>query len=162
MSRIATAIALAFGITLASAIMPAWAADPIKIGAMMPLTGGAVSVIGADMRRGFEMAVKEANDKAGAAGQKFELVIGDDQGNATIGVGLAQRLLVRDKVSAIVGLASSTVLKAVGNIAAQHKKPLLAVGAALTTHRGNFWQAALVLPFYSVGIRAGRNRKFPS
>jgi branched-chain amino acid transport system substrate-binding protein len=130
MRKITTAIVVGLGVILAGAMVPAAAQDTIKVGAMVSLTGGAVSVVGEDMRRGFNMAVNEANAKGGYKGKKFEMVVGDDQANPTVGVGLAQRLLVRDNVAAIVGLASSTVIKAVGSIAAQHKKPLFAVGGS--------------------------------
>jgi branched-chain amino acid transport system substrate-binding protein len=130
MRKISAAIAAGLGVLLFSAMTTAAAQDTIKVGAMVSLTGGAVSVVGEDMRRGFNMAIGEANAKGGYKGKKFEMVVGDDQANPTVGVGLAQRLLVRDNVAAIVGLASSTVIKAVGSIAAQHKKPLFAVGGS--------------------------------
>jgi branched-chain amino acid transport system substrate-binding protein len=128
--KISAGFVLGLGLILASATTPAAAQEKIKIGAMVSLTGGAVSVVGEDMRRGFTMAIEEANAKGGYRGKKFEMVVGDDQANPTVGVGLAQRLLVRDNVAAIVGLASSTVIKAVGSIAAQHKKPMFAVGGS--------------------------------
>src|SRR3982074_104679 len=130
MRKLSTAIMVGFSIFLASAPARRADQDPMKVGAMVSLAGGAVSVVGEDMRRGFAMAISEANSKGGYKGKKFEMVVGDDQANPTVGVGLAQRLLVRDNVAAIVGLASSTVIKAVGSIAAQHKKPLFAVGGS--------------------------------
>lgn len=106
------------------------AQDTIRIGAMAPLSGGAYSVVGEDMRRGFAMAVDEVNGKGGINGKKVEMILGDDQANPTVGVGLAQRLLVRDKVAAIVGIYSSTVAMAVAQAVAQYKKPLFIVGAS--------------------------------
>jgi ABC-type branched-subunit amino acid transport system substrate-binding protein len=40
-------------------IGPVRAQDTIRIGAMAPMSGGAFSVVGEDMRRGFAMAVDD-------------------------------------------------------------------------------------------------------
>ena len=130
MKSISVAIILALGMVFAGGKVLAADGDTIKIGVMISLSGGAVSIVGEDMRRGFKMAIDEANARGGYKGTPFEMVIGDDQANPTVAVGLAQRLLVRDNVTAIVGMASSTVVKAVGSIAAQYKKPLFVVAGA--------------------------------
>ena len=118
MRKITAAVLFGLGVAIAGATAPAKADDTIKIGAMLPLSGGAFSIVGEDLQRGFKMALDEANAKGGYKGTKFEMVTGDTQANPTVAVGLAQRLLVRDKVSAIVGLYTSTEDKAVGGIVA--------------------------------------------
>lgn len=130
MRKITAAVLFGLGIAIAGATAPAKADDTIKIGAMLPLSGGAYSIVGEDLQRGFKMALDEANAKGGYKGTKFEMVTGDTQANPTIAVGLAQRLLVRDKVSAIVGLYSSTEDKAVGGIVAQYKVPTFITGGS--------------------------------
>ena len=125
-----TGFAAAFGLALAATITPAFAQDTIKVGAMAPMTGGTYSVVGEDMRRGFAMAVEEVNRKGGIGGKKVEMILGDTQANPTVGIGVAQKLYVRDNVAAVVGMYSSTVAKAVASAVAQHKKPLFVVGAS--------------------------------
>lgn len=129
MKRLSEYIATTIGIIL-GLLTAVNAQEAIKIGAMAPLTGGTYSVVGEDMRRGFTMAVDEVNARGGINGRKVEMILGDDQANPTVGVGLAQKLLVRDNVAAIVGIYSSTVAKAVVSAVAQYKKPLFIVGAS--------------------------------
>jgi branched-chain amino acid transport system substrate-binding protein len=108
----------------------AQAQETVKIGVMVPLTGGNFSVVGEDMRRGFAMAVDEVNARGGLGGKKVEMIVGDDQANPTVGIGVAQKLYVRDNVAAIVGIYSSTVAKAVAAAVGQYKKPLFIAGAS--------------------------------
>jgi branched-chain amino acid transport system substrate-binding protein len=126
------AITLGIGLAIAAVATPALAQESIKIGAMVPLTGGSYSIVGEDLRRGFVMAIDEANKAGGYQGKKFEMILGDTQANPTIAVGLVQRLLVRDKVAALVGLYSSTEDKAVGAIVGQYKTPTFVTGGAST------------------------------
>lgn len=130
MKTILAAIVVSLAASFVSETASAEDPETIKIGAIVTLTGGAGSINGEDIRRGLEMALEEANANGGYKGKKFEMVVGDDQANPTVGVGLAQRLLVRDNVAAIIGMSSSTVVKAVGSVAAQYKKPMFVVAGA--------------------------------
>ena len=50
------------------------AADTIKLGGMLPLSGRAAD-LGIACKQGAELAVKEINAKGGVLGKKFELLI---------------------------------------------------------------------------------------
>src|SRR5262247_3343499 len=51
---------------------------PIRIGASMGLTG-AYAEFGQTVQRGYQLCVKQANEKGGLLGRKLELTIRDDQ-----------------------------------------------------------------------------------
>ncbi|MBS80735.1 ABC transporter substrate-binding protein [Variovorax sp.] len=90
----------------------AQAADPVRIGISVPATGPA-SVFMSSMRKGADLAAQQINDKGGILkGRRIELIYEDDKGTPAGGVAAAQKLIVQDRVSAIGGGASSSVVLA--------------------------------------------------
>ncbi|MBW1865255.1 MAG: ABC transporter substrate-binding protein [Deltaproteobacteria bacterium] len=71
----------------------ALAQDPIKIGFLAPLAGSRAQM-GQDMAAGWEMALKEANYKAGGRTIKF---IAEDHGSPNMAVNKARKLITHDK-----------------------------------------------------------------
>jgi len=84
---------------------PASAADPIKIGSFLAVTGGA-SFLGDPEKKTLEMYVDKINADGGVMGRKLELIVYDDQGNPKNTVPFVKRLISDDKVDII--LAGST------------------------------------------------------
>src|SRR5215470_1738741 len=95
MRALATAIAVAAIAALAPA--PARAADPIRIGFSMPLTGG-LSGGGKSVILAFELWKEDINAKGGLLGRPVELVYFDDQTNPAQVPGIYSKLLDIDKV----------------------------------------------------------------
>jgi branched-chain amino acid transport system substrate-binding protein len=102
-----------FSIALASALSAAMltgcgkkAEDTIKIGGVFPITGD-VPALGAAMENGAELAVKEINAAGGILGKQIELVVEDDQNQASVAPNAITKLIEQDKVSAVVGTYSS-------------------------------------------------------
>ncbi len=79
-----------------------FAAKTIKIGVLSPLTG-LYSIVGKRTSQGINMAVKEINDAGGVLGHKFEALIRDSETNPASSVRTARRLILRDKVFALLG-----------------------------------------------------------
>ncbi len=79
-----------------------FAAKTIKIGVLSPLTG-LYSIVGKRTSQGINMAVKEINDAGGVMGHKFEALIRDSETNPASSVRTARRLILRDKVFALLG-----------------------------------------------------------
>ena len=73
-----------------------------KIGAVLSVTGPA-SFLGDPEKRTLEIYVDEINAKGGVNGQKLQLVIYDDGGDANNARTFATRLVEEDKVAAMVG-----------------------------------------------------------
>ncbi|MEO8652259.1 MAG: branched-chain amino acid ABC transporter substrate-binding protein [Hyphomicrobiaceae bacterium] len=83
------------------------ASAQIKIGVAGPLTGSNAT-FGAQIRKGAEQAAADINAKGGIAGQKIELVFGDDRSDPKEGVSVANKF-VGDKVTMVVGHFNSGV-----------------------------------------------------
>ncbi|HEY5973386.1 MAG TPA: ABC transporter substrate-binding protein [Geobacteraceae bacterium] len=110
--------------------LPAWAGEPLRIGALFAVTGPA-SFLGEPERNTLEMLVKEANAKGGVKGQKLELVVYDTQGDATKAVQLATKLIKNDKVSIIVGPSTTGETMAVIPVVEKEKIPLVSCAAGI-------------------------------
>ena len=86
----------------------AWAAEPVKIGVGLPLTGP-LAFLGTEFLKGSQLAAEEVNKAGGIlGGRKIELVVRDHKGIPAEAVTLAKRLIAEDKVSVIdIDLPSS-------------------------------------------------------
>lgn len=80
------------------------AADTIKIGVNVPLTGFAAAD-GKSALTGMELAVEQANADGGVNGKMVELVIYDDQASPKEAAPIATKLIEQDKVA--VGISGS-------------------------------------------------------
>jgi branched-chain amino acid transport system substrate-binding protein len=97
--RVTRALAAAFAATVVG--VPARAADPIKIGFSMPLTGG-LSGGGKSVILAFELWKEDVNAKGGLIGRPVELVYYDDQSQPAQVPGIYSKLLDVDKVDLVV------------------------------------------------------------
>ena len=78
------------------------AAAQIKVGSVLSVTGPA-SFLGDPEKRTLEIYVDEINAMGGVNGQKLQLIIYDDGGDANNARTFATRLIEEDKVAAMVG-----------------------------------------------------------
>src|SRR3954465_14401845 len=85
------------------------AQEKIKIGVIVTLSGPAAA-LGAQVRDGFALAVKDLGGKM--AGRDVELVVVDDELKPDGAVGKVKGLLERDKVDFVVGPIFSNILQA--------------------------------------------------
>ena len=104
----------------ASPVPMAIAADPIKIGFPMPLSGPA-SVYGVPVVKGAEMAVQEINAAGGILGRKVELLTRDSKASADEAVRLAREMIIKDNVDFLSGTLTSAEAPAVSTIAKENK-----------------------------------------
>jgi branched-chain amino acid transport system substrate-binding protein len=106
---------------IAAGIAPfAAAADAIKIGYPMPLSGPA-AVYGVPVTKGAEMAVAEINAKGGVLGRQLVLLERDSKASADEAVRLARELIIKDNVDFLVGTLTSAEAPAVSTIAKENK-----------------------------------------
>src|SRR5690349_12147729 len=104
---LAVAAAAAFG-----AALPAQAAEPIKIGLSMSLTGGLAGG-GKSALLGMQMWAEDTNAKGGLLGRPVELVYYDDQSSSSNVPGIYTKLLEVDKVDlAISAYATNQIAPA--------------------------------------------------
>jgi len=90
------------GAALAVGALTAFAADPIKIGSVLSVTGPA-AFLGDPELKTLQMYIENINNKGGVLGRPLQLVHYDDGSDAGKANGFAKRLIDDDKVDVIVG-----------------------------------------------------------
>lgn len=108
---------------------PALAADTYKVGAVFSVTGRA-SFLGDPEKKTALMVADEINKAGGINGKKLELIIYDDEGDATKSTLAVKKLINQDKVCAILGPSLSGLSIAVVPIAQQSEIPLVSAAAS--------------------------------
>lgn len=110
---------------------PAFAgsAEPIRLGAILPLTGP-IAGSGQDMRAGYTLALEEINAAGGVLGRPVEVIFEDDRGDPATGVAAFEKLINRDRVDIILGGLSSTVTYAIAAPAKRYRPLMAWTGAA--------------------------------
>ncbi len=114
MFRISITVAIALG---ALASTGAMAQDNLKIGVVLPLTGG-LAPVGKQVQAGIQLYM--AQHGATVAGKKIDLSIKDDAGVPDNSKRLSQELIVNDKV-AVIGSALTPSAMAIGPLSTQAK-----------------------------------------
>ena len=120
-----------FGVLLVIFLSGAFAqaAEPIKIGAILSVTGPA-SFLGAPEARTLEMLVAETNAKGGILGHKIELIIKDSGASPEKAFSFAKQLIEENKVFAIIGPSTSGETMKIKSVAEEGKTILLSCAAA--------------------------------
>ena len=107
-----------------AALFPAWAADTIKIGMPIGLSG-ANSVVAPSVVQSAELAVAEINAAGGVLGRQFELVVADDQSGAAGAQKAFDTLIFQKKVDALISMETSAARNAGLPIVARGKTPFI-------------------------------------
>ncbi len=105
-------------------IVGASAADTVKVGIVLPLTGPQAK-FGEIEKKSFDLALEEINAAGGINGKKLELVMEDDTGRPEVGRSVVEKLITKDKVVMIGGGYSSSVTFGVAGVCQQNKMPFL-------------------------------------
>lgn len=119
----ATAVAMAAGGPGA-----AWA--EIKIGSVLAVTGPA-SFLGDPEEKTLKMYVDKINAEGGVLGEKLELVIYDDGGDAKKSRTFATRLIEEDEVVAMVGGSTTGATMAMVPLFEEAEIPFISLGGAV-------------------------------
>lgn len=110
--------------------MNAHAADPIRIGSFLSVTGPA-SFLGDPELKTLEMYVEKINDEGGVLGRQLELVHYDDAGNASKARNFASRLIRSDRVDMIVGGSTTGATMAAAPMVKQAEVPFISLAGAV-------------------------------
>ena len=112
----------------ALASVQSWAADTIKVGLLVEMTG-TFADFGLQITNGAKAYMKQHGDTV--AGKKIELIIKDTTGPAPdVAKRLAQELVVKDKVDFLAGFGLTPNALAVAPIATEAKIPTIIMNAA--------------------------------
>ncbi len=113
------------------AAIPAGAAEPIKVGLIVPMSGPFAST-----GRQVDAAVKLFMQQNGAsvAGREVQIILKDDGGvSPDVTKRLAQELVARDKVQVLAGFGLTPLAFAAAPIATQAKVPMIVMNAATSS-----------------------------
>ncbi len=136
----------------------AFAADPIKIGLILPMTGQQAST-GRQVSAGVNLYLAQNNPVIN--GRKVEVVLKDDATVPDTTRRLAQELVVQDKVVALAGFGITPAAMATAPIATQSKTPMVVMAAATSaiTEASPFvTRTSFTLPMASVAIAEWANK----
>ena len=114
---------------VAAGLVPrAFAAEPLKIGLILPLTGPFAST-GKQIEAACRLYMQRNGDSV--AGRKVELIVKDDTGVAPETTKrIAQELVVQDKVTVLAGFGLTPLALAAAPVATQSKTPMIVMAAA--------------------------------
>lgn len=124
LAKTAAAAVLTLGAGLAQA------ADTIKIGAFLSVTGPA-SFLGDPELKTLQMYVEEINAAGGVNGRMLELFHYDDGGEAKNAVNFVKRLIQKDKVDILVGGSTSGTSLAVIESVEKDQVPFISLAGAV-------------------------------
>src|SRR4029077_12049213 len=128
---------LAAGLAGAVALAPALAQETVKIGLILPMTGGQAST-GKQIENAVKLYMQQHGDTV--AGKKIEVIVKDDATIPDNTKRLAQELIVNDKVSFIAGFGVTPAALAAAPLATQAKIPeiVMAAGTSIITERSPY------------------------
>ena len=109
---------------------PAFAQEPIRVGAFLSVTGPA-AFLGDPEQKTLEMYVGRINASGGVLGRKLELVVYDDAGDADKARTFTKRLLEQDKVDVIVGGSTTGTTMAAVPLVEQAGIPFVSLAGAV-------------------------------
>ncbi len=153
----------AAALTLAAAGATAQAADPIKVGLMLP-SSGTFADLGKGVTDGFKLYVQEQGGKLG--GRSVEYIAVDDESNPSKANENANKLIKRDNVDVLVGTIHSGVAQIMAKVARETKTLLIVPNAGAGEITGSMcspyvfrssfsnWQ-----PGYATGLLVAKKHK---
>ena len=108
----------------------AHAADPIKIGSVLSVTGPAASLGDPELKT-LELYVESMNKSGGILGRPVQLVHYDDGSDATKANGFAKRLIDDDKVDLIIGGTTTGATMAMVPLVEKSNTPFISLAGAV-------------------------------
>src|ERR1700722_12631485 len=152
--RRGAAVALAAAAAmLLSLHTPAHAAEPIKVGFSMAMTGG-VAQNGKQLLIALQLWRDDVNAKGGLLGRPVELVYYDDQSNPSNVPGIYTKLINVDKVDLILGpYATNMVAAAMPVIMENNKTTVTILGVGVNRHF-NYARYFSMVPVGPEGVKA--------
>src|SRR5215467_4557951 len=148
---------LGVALTLTSVVgllSPGLAQQPLRIGATMSLTGKQYSVQGGYGREGYLLCEKHVNAQRGVLGRPIQLVIYDDESDGKTAARLYEKLIVEDRVDAVLGPYGTAITEAVADVPEKHRKVMVAANAATSSiwEKGRRYLIMVLAPIDSAAV----------
>ena len=124
-------IAAVAGLVLACAVaaMVACSLRPVRVGAVLPLTGS-YAVYGKSLERGALLAAERVNASGGIEGRRIEILVRDSESDDKTAAEAFQALVVRDQVSVVLGGCTTGETLAMAPLAERYRRVLLSPSAS--------------------------------
>jgi branched-chain amino acid transport system substrate-binding protein len=129
------------------------AAEPIKVGFSMALTGG-VAQNGKQLLISLELWRDDVNAKGGLLGRPVELVYYDDQSNPSNVPGIYTKLLTVDKVDLLVGPYATNMVAPAMPVIMGHNKTTVSLLAIGVNDHFNYSRYFSMVPVGPEGVKA--------
>jgi urea transport system substrate-binding protein len=129
----AATAAIALGLWLSARIASAEDSSPIKVGAIVQLSGAA-AFLGPSEEAAYRMAVSEINKKGGVLGRQLDLVVADSATDAATANTDAKRLLNDNRVTALFASDTSAAREAILPVVKRNKETLFFYDAIYEGH----------------------------
>jgi branched-chain amino acid transport system substrate-binding protein len=155
--RSAAALLAVFTLLLAGLVAgfvaPARAADPIKVGFSMALTGS-VAQNGKQLIIALELWRDDVNAHGGLLGRPVELVYYDDQSNPTNVPGIYTKLITVDKVDLLLGPYATNMAAAAVPVLMQHNMTTISILAVDVNRHFHYARYFDMIPVGPEGTKA--------
>src|SRR5690242_6622849 len=148
-----TASLFLFVFFLSSFIAPARAADPVKVGFSMALTGS-VAQNGKQLIIALELWRDDVNAHGGLLGRPVELVYYDDQSNPTNVPGIYTKLITVDKVDLLIGPYATNMAAAAMPVIMQHNMATISILAIDVNRHFHYSRYFDMIPVGPEGTKA--------
>ncbi|MGY3605867.1 MULTISPECIES: ABC transporter substrate-binding protein [unclassified Bradyrhizobium] len=124
-------------IAAAAAVVPVRAEETVKVGLIVPMTGGQAST-GKQIDNAIKLYMQQKGDTV--AGKKIEIILRDDVAVPDNTKRIAQELIVNEKVNIIAGFGVTPAALAAAPLATQAKVPeiVMAAGTSIITERSPY------------------------
>lgn len=120
-------------VAIAVGLVAAQAQAEVRIGFMAPMTGP-LGITGQEMRRGLDLALAHLGGRVG--GQDTVVVMANDQANPNTAVAELSRLIEKERVDVLVGIAASNVAAAIAQPAVKANLTVLLAHAGPSAMAG--------------------------
>ncbi|BAL93645.1 ABC transporter substrate-binding protein [Rubrivivax gelatinosus] len=128
LGKIATACSLLLGAAVGTSAHAQISGDVIRIGLITDMSGLYSDIDGAGGVEAIRMAIADAGGSV--AGKKIEVVFADHQNKADVAAAKAREWFDTQGLDLLIGGTNSGTSLAMAKVAAEKKKPFIAVGAA--------------------------------
>lgn len=157
--RLALALACLFAV-----LTPAVAAEPFRIGLVLPMSGPFAGSIGRQVDNGLRLYLQQNGDVV--AGRKIEIVLRDDAGLADATRRHVQELVTSGRVDLLAGFGLTPTALAAAPVATRARTPMIVMAAATSiiteqspfVLRTSFTMAQNVTPLAQWAARNGLRR----
>src|SRR6185503_3602004 len=151
LARTALLAAAALAVTLTAA--PTHAADPIKVGMSLALTGGGAPA-GKMLQAAIELWRDDINAKGGLLGRPVEIIVYDDQSTPASVPGLYTKLISVDKADLLLGPYGTNFVAPAMPTIIQNNKMLISYTAIGINREYNYDKYFSMVPVGSDGVNA--------